>query len=88
MVYVACVPLMLSATWDCIKINLAKVTKDLFRAKYVETVKIQVSIGRFDKQQRCYTFALTLYTKMIAPFPPDSSKLSDTESIFHRQTLL
>lgn len=52
MVYVACVPLILSATWDCIKINLAKVTNDLFRANYVETVKIQVGVGRFDKQQQ------------------------------------
>lgn len=59
MVYVACVPLILSATWDCIKINLAKVTNDLFRAKYVETVKIQVSVARFDNQQQhCCTFTL------------------------------
>lgn len=62
MVYVACVPLILSATWDCIKINLAKVTNDLFRAKYVETVKIQVSVGRLDKQQHCYTFPLSHFT--------------------------
>lgn len=61
MVYVACVPLILSATWDCIKINLAKVTNDLFRANYVETVKIQVGVGRFDKQrQHRYSFTLSL----------------------------
>lgn len=90
MVYVACLPLILSATWDCIKINLVKVTRDLFRAKYVETVKIQVSVGRFDKKKKSTStrFHSGTLHPIAAPLPPDSSKLSNTKSVFHRQTLL
>lgn len=47
MVYVACVPLTLSASWEHFIINLAYVTKMVFGTKYKETVKIQVRVGRF-----------------------------------------
>lgn len=46
MVYVAGVPLVLSASWEHININLAERTNASFGTKYVETVKIQVSVGR------------------------------------------
>lgn len=50
MVYVTCVPLTLSASWEHFIINLAYVTKMVFGTKYKETVKIQVSVGRFHRQ--------------------------------------
>uniref|UniRef100_A0A674P477 CFA20 domain-containing protein n=1 Tax=Takifugu rubripes TaxID=31033 RepID=A0A674P477_TAKRU len=42
MVYVACVPLILSASWKHININLEEHTYNSFSTKYVETVKIQI----------------------------------------------
>lgn len=47
MVYVVCVPLILAASWEHININLAELTNELFGTKYVETVKVQVSVGSF-----------------------------------------
>lgn len=44
MVYVVCVPLILAASWEHININLAELTYELFGTKYVETVKVQVSV--------------------------------------------
>lgn len=42
MMYSGFVPLKLSTFWDHININLAKLTNELFGAKYMETVKIKV----------------------------------------------
>lgn len=52
MVYVVCVPLILAASWEHININLAELTDELFGTKYVETVKVQVSAGRFYRRRR------------------------------------
>lgn len=41
------VQLRLSTSWDYFNINLAKVTNALFGTKYVETVKIKVTVPRF-----------------------------------------
>ena len=49
MMYSGFVPLKLSAFWEHIQVNLAKVTNELFGAKYVETVKIKVSVPRLDR---------------------------------------
>lgn len=45
MVYVAGVPLVLSASWEHININLAERINVSFGTNYVETVKVQVSVG-------------------------------------------
>lgn len=51
MMYSGFVPLKLSTFWDLININLPKVTNELFGAKYVETVKIKVSMPRLHRLQ-------------------------------------
>lgn len=45
MVCVVCFPLRLTDSWERIDFNLAELTKELFKTKYVETAKIQVSIA-------------------------------------------
>lgn len=68
MVYVACVPLILSASWKHININLEEHTYNSFRTKYVETVKIQV--GSFPgRRQHRYLFTPPPFTSWFCPFP-------------------
>lgn len=68
MVYVACVPLMLSASWTHIYINLEEHTYNSFRTNYVETVKIQVGSFQGRRQHRSF-FAPPPFTSCFCPFP-------------------
>lgn len=68
MVYVACVPLILSASWKHININLEEHTYNSFRTKYVETVKIQVGSFHGRRQHR-YLFTPPPFTSWFCPFP-------------------
>lgn len=59
-IYSGFVPIKLSSSFEHVNINLAKVTHVLFGTRYVETVKIKVSVGRlYWKQQHSCTFTLT-----------------------------
>lgn len=58
MVYVTCVPLILSASWKHININLAERTNDSFGTKYVETVKIQVRVHGWRQHRHMFTNSL------------------------------
>lgn len=55
MMYLGFIPLKLSTSWDHVNINLAKVTNELFGAKYVETVKIKVSFCRLQLPVHVHT---------------------------------
>lgn len=68
MVYVACVPLILSASWKHININLEEHTYNSFRTKYVETVRIQVGSYRGRRRHR-YLFTPPPFTSWFCPFP-------------------
>lgn len=84
------VPITLSMSWDYIIINLAEVTYQLFKTKYVKTLEIQVSINRLYRQQQCcYKLTLThCISFFLVYFPLDLDKMSDTKSVFLRQTIL
>lgn len=86
MMYLGFIPLKLSTSWDHVNINLAKVTNELFGAKYVETVKIKVSFCRLQLPVHVHTHSP--YRLISTLFLSDSSKLSNTEGVFHRQALL
>lgn len=81
MMYLGFIPLKLSTSWDHVNINLAKVTNELFGAKYVETVKIKVSFCRL--QLRVHVHTHSPYRLISTLFLSDSSKLSNTEGVFH-----
>lgn len=66
MVYVACVPLILSASWKHININLEEHTYNSFRTKYVETLKVQVGSFHGRRQQR---YAPPPFTSWFCLFP-------------------
>lgn len=60
MVCVVCFPLRLSDSWERIDFNLAELTKELFRTKYVETAKIQVSVAEMFQTSVGYPHKLNL----------------------------
>lgn len=66
MVYVVCVPLILAASWEHININLAELTNELFGTKYVETVKVQVSVSASaGKGSIVHTDLLRLHSRLF-----------------------